>query len=225
MVADQYEVHGCLAHGGMGWIFLARDRNVSDRWVVLKGLQHPLDIEAHVVALAERQFLSEVAHPAIVKIFNFVKHRSLTVSPVGYIVMEYVGGRSLQTELDLHAPDRLPVAEAIAYMLEILPALDYLHSFGLAYNDLKPDNIMVSDDEVKLIDLGADIQDALPLAAVDRPSVRGHLTPMEVMDAPFRAGDLRHGYQAVADNLPNDPRIHQQKGTRRSSSRTSWTPA
>jgi hypothetical protein len=38
---------------------------------------------------------------------------------------------------------------------------------------------------------------------------------MEVMDAPFRAGDLRHGYQAVADNLPNDPRIHQLKGTKK----------
>src|SRR5262245_43484877 len=38
---------------------------------------------------------------------------------------------------------------------------------------------------------------------------------MEVMDAPLRAGDLRHGYQAVADNLPNDPRIHQQKGTKK----------
>lgn len=60
-----------------------------------------------------------------------------------------------------------------------------------------------------------DIQDALPLSAGDRPSKRGHLTPMEVMDAPFRAGDLRHGYQAVADNLPNDPRIHASKGTKK----------
>ncbi len=38
---------------------------------------------------------------------------------------------------------------------------------------------------------------------------------MEVMDAPYRSGDLRHGYQAVADNLPNDPRIHQEKGTKK----------
>src|SRR5581483_1328985 len=60
-----------------------------------------------------------------------------------------------------------------------------------------------------------DIQDALPIAAEDRPSVRGHVTPMEVMDTPFRAGDLRHGYQAVADNLPNDPRIHKEKGTKK----------
>jgi hypothetical protein len=38
---------------------------------------------------------------------------------------------------------------------------------------------------------------------------------MEVMDSPYRAGDLRHGYQAVADNLPNDPRIHQEKGSKK----------
>jgi hypothetical protein len=38
---------------------------------------------------------------------------------------------------------------------------------------------------------------------------------MEVMDAPYRSGDLRHGYQAVADNLPNDPRIHAEKGTKK----------
>src|SRR5712692_3509204 len=60
-----------------------------------------------------------------------------------------------------------------------------------------------------------DIQDALPLAAEDRPSKRGHLTPMEVMDAPSRTGDLLHGYQAVADNLPNDPRVHQAQGTKK----------
>ena len=59
-----------------------------------------------------------------------------------------------------------------------------------------------------------DIQDALPLAE-DRPSKRGRRAPMEVMDTPFRAGDLRHGYQAVADNLPNDPRVHEQKGSKR----------
>ena len=60
-----------------------------------------------------------------------------------------------------------------------------------------------------------EIQEALPLPAQDLPSTRGHLTPMEVVDSPFRGGDLRHGYQAVADNLPNDPRIHKEKGTKK----------
>jgi Peptidase family M49 len=60
-----------------------------------------------------------------------------------------------------------------------------------------------------------EIQDALPLAPEDRPSKAGQPTPMEVLDTPFRGGDLRHGYQAVADNLPNDSRIHEQKGTKK----------
>lgn len=60
-----------------------------------------------------------------------------------------------------------------------------------------------------------EIQDALPLAEEDRPSKHGLETPMEVMDNPFRAGDMVHGYQAVADNLPNDPRVHEQKGSKK----------
>jgi len=60
-----------------------------------------------------------------------------------------------------------------------------------------------------------DIQEALPLDRADLPSKRGLQSPMEVMDTPFRAGDLGHGYQAVADNLPNDPRIHEQKGSKK----------
>jgi len=61
----------------------------------------------------------------------------------------------------------------------------------------------------------AEIQDALPVPPRDRPSLRHLETPMEVVDSPFRAGDLAHGYQAVADNLPNDPRVHEQKGTKK----------
>jgi hypothetical protein len=60
-----------------------------------------------------------------------------------------------------------------------------------------------------------EIQDALPVPERDRPSMHGLETPLEVMDSPFRAGDLGHGYQAVADNLPNDPRVHEQKGSKK----------
>ena len=60
-----------------------------------------------------------------------------------------------------------------------------------------------------------DIQEALPLESADKPSKTGQPTPLEVMDTPYRAGDLLHGYQAVADNLPNDPRIHEEKGTKK----------
>jgi serine/threonine-protein kinase PknG len=152
MVVDQYEIKGCIAHGGLGWIYLAFDTNVNDRPVVLKGLVHSGDAEAQAIAMAERQFLAEVTHPAIVKIFNFVEHDDKHGDPVGYIVMEYVGGTSLKQE---SKGDKLPVSQAIAYMLEILPALGYLHASGLVYNDLKPENIMVTEEQLKLIDLGA----------------------------------------------------------------------
>jgi hypothetical protein len=60
-----------------------------------------------------------------------------------------------------------------------------------------------------------EIQDALPVPERDRPSLKALESPMEVVESPFRAGDLDHGYQAVADNLPNDARIHEQKGTKK----------
>jgi len=155
LVAGQYQVAGCLAHGGMGWIYLARDRNVSDRWVVLKGLIDAEDPDATAAALAERRFLAEVEHPNIVKIFNFVEHDGF-----GYIVMEYVGGQSLDEILAARResmggqPDPLPPEQAIAYVLEILPALGHLHDLGLLFCDLKADNIIQSQHAVKLIDLG-----------------------------------------------------------------------
>ncbi len=151
MVAEQYEIKGCIAHGGLGWVYLAFDHNVNERPVVLKGLVHSGDAEAQKIAMAERQFLAEVTHPGIVKIYNFVEHPDQQGNPVGYIVMEYVGGKSLKQARG----DKLPVAQGIGYMLEILPALGYLHSIGLAYNDLKPENIMITEEQLKLIDLGA----------------------------------------------------------------------
>jgi serine/threonine-protein kinase PknG len=150
-VADQYEIKGCIAHGGLGWVYLALDHNVNERPVVLKGLVHSGDAEAQKIAMLERRFLAEVTHPGIVKIYNFVEHEDKHGNPVGYIVMEFVGGTSLKQAKG----ERVPVAQAIGYMLEILPALGYLHSIGLAYNDLKPENIMITEEQLKLIDLGA----------------------------------------------------------------------
>ena len=61
----------------------------------------------------------------------------------------------------------------------------------------------------------AEMQHSLPVPDEDKPSKAGQSTPMEVVDAPLRAGDLRYGYQAVADNLPNDARIHAEKGSKK----------
>ena len=157
LVAGQYEVLGCLAFGGLGWIYLARDRNVSDRWVVLKGLLNTGDADAMAAAVAERQFLAQVEHPNIVRIYNFVQHADRrSGESAGYIVMEYVGGKSLKQILQdaRAAGGSVPVAHALAYAIEVLPALGYLHDRGLVYCDFKPDNVIQTEEQLKLIDMG-----------------------------------------------------------------------
>lgn len=217
LVGGQYRVVGCLAHGGLGWIYLAEDRNVSDRYVVLKGLLNSGDVDAYAAAVAERQFLAEVQHPLIVEIYNFVQD----ADGAGYIVMEYVGGKSLKAILKDRmaanggAYDPIPVDQAIAYVIEILPALGYLHDMGLLYCDFKPDNVIQEGDALKLIDLGGvrrvdDDQSAIygtvgfqaPEVPEVGPSVAGDVytvgRTLAVLVMEFR------GYQSTfADSLPD----------------------
>ncbi len=221
IVAGQYEILGPLAHGGLGWIYLGRDKAVSDRWVVLKGLLNADDPDAALAAVAERRFLAQIEHPNIVNIYNFVTHRG-----AGYIVMEMVGGESLNAKLkDRRAAnggvsDPLPVAEAIAYVLGILPAFGYLHGLGVVYNDLKPANIMAVGDDVKLIDVGAvmradDMSAAIfgtqgfqaPEVAKEGPSISSDLftvgRTLAVMIIRFAFHDGRHLYALpVPDEEP-----------------------
>ncbi|MEJ3748398.1 tetratricopeptide repeat protein [Actinomycetes bacterium KLBMP 9797] len=162
LVQGRYELLGVLAYGGLGWIYLARDRNVGDevseRWVVLKGLINTADPDAMAAAVTERRYLVEIDHPSVVKIYDFVQHPDpKTGELVGYIVMEYVGGQSLRDMLVARRAEGarvLPLAEVIAYGVEILPALGYLHDRGLLFCDFKPDNVIHAEEQLKLIDLG-----------------------------------------------------------------------
>ncbi|GHD99075.1 serine/threonine protein kinase [Streptomyces alanosinicus] len=161
VVHGQYEVAGCLAHGGLGWVYLAVDRAVSDRWVVLKGLLDTGDQDAMAAAISERRFLAEIEHGNIVRIYNFVEHLDQrTGSLDGYIVMEYVGGKSLKEIANARRTaegrrDPLPVEQACAYGIEALEALGHLHSRNLLYCDFKVDNAIQTEDQLKLIDMGA----------------------------------------------------------------------
>jgi serine/threonine-protein kinase PknG len=189
VVANQYEVVGCLTHGGLGWIYLARDRNVIDRWVVLKGLLNTGDDDARAAALAERRFLAEVKHPNIVVIHNFVEH-----DEDGYIVMEFVDGKSLREILQERraenggASSPLPVAQAIGYILEILPALGQLHELGLLFCDFKPDNVMQTANGFKLIDLGGVYSLDAPSSAIF--GTAGFQAPEIAQTGPTVASDL-----------------------------------
>ncbi|MBO8195551.1 protein kinase [Streptomyces oryzae] len=225
IVHGQYEVAGCLAHGGLGWVYLAVDRAVSDRWVVLKGLLDTGDQDAMAAAIAERRFLAEIEHSNIVRIYNFVEHLDQrTGSLDGYIVMEYVGGSSLKQIANARRTpggrrDPLPVEQACAYGIEALEALGHLHSRNLLYCDFKVDNAIQQGDQLKLIDLGAvrrmdDDESAIygtvgyqaPEVAEEGPSVASDLytvaRTLAVLTFDFQ------GYTNVyVDSLPNPENI------------------
>ncbi|GHH11956.1 hypothetical protein Srubr_75330 [Streptomyces rubradiris] len=225
IVHGQYEVAGCLAHGGLGWIYLAVDRAVADRWVVLKGLLDTGDQDAMAAAISERRFLAEIEHANIVRIYNFVEHLDQrTGSLDGYIVMEYVGGKSLKEIANARRTpdgrrDPLPVEQACAYGIEALEALGHLHSRNLLYCDFKVDNAIQTEDQLKLIDMGAvrrmdDAESAIygtigyqaPEVAETGPSVASDLytvgRTLAVLTFDFQ------GYTTVhADSLPDPDTI------------------
>jgi serine/threonine-protein kinase PknG len=211
LVGEQYEVVGCLARGGVGWIYLAQDRALDGKPRVLKGLLDSGDASAMAAAIAERRFLIEVEHPNIVDIVNFKQHGESS-----YIVMEYVGGQSLkdlrQSGLEGQWPSGpIPLQVAIAYILDILPAFTYLHERGLLFCDFKPDNVMTYEKQVKLIDLGAVCR--MDDQTSDLWGTTGYQAPEVPVSGPSVSSDLYtvarslawlsfefHGYQ--------DPRRH-----------------
>ena len=157
---DHYEVIGPLAHGGLGWIYLARDIRLEGHFVALKGLINANDDAARRQAEEERRHLVALDHPDVVRIISFATRRVAGEEPTDYIVMEFVGGRSLRQLIDPTEQQRmlggpLQLEHVISYGCRILDALEHLHRRGLLYCDMKPDNVIHHGDRVKVIDLGA----------------------------------------------------------------------
>ena len=194
LVANQYEVEGALAHGGLGWIYLARDMNVSGRWCVLKGLLDTADPDAAEAAVAEQRFLAEVRHPAIVSIHNFVQHEGRATS--SWSTWAAPASSSSPSAAARPAARPMPVTDAAAYMLAVLPALEYLHERGLVYCDFKPDNVIHEGDEVKLIDLGGVRRWDDPDAAIF--GTIGYQAPEVPKTGPTVASDLYTVGRALA---------------------------
>ncbi|MGW0545991.1 tetratricopeptide repeat protein [Streptomyces altiplanensis] len=158
VLADQYRVVGPIAHGGLGWVYLAEDVQLYNRPVALKGLRNPHSSLAREVALRERRHLTDLNHKDIIRVINYATHR-----PTGtdYIVMEFAGGMALHQIAERIRRDKEPFAGSrvhefiVSYGIRILDALGYLHTHeGKVYGDMKPDNVMHCGDGIKIIDVG-----------------------------------------------------------------------
>jgi|GEM_PF-639696 len=141
-----------LGSGGMGDVYLAREREPVERSVAIKLLRLDVNIQADMKRfLRERQIMGGFQHPNIAQIFTAGS------SPDGYsyIVMEHVEG----TDLDHYCRERsLPLRKRIELFLQCCRAIEHAHQKGIIHRDIKPSNVMVTEiggvATVKVIDFG-----------------------------------------------------------------------
>lgn len=150
----RYEVVGELGRGAMGVVYKARDpqidRMVAVKTVSLRGHDAEAETEYRARFLNEAQAAGRLHHPGIVSVFD-VGEDSDSGDP--YIVLEYVSGEALNRVLARE--HKLSLSRALQIAEEVARALDYAHEQGVTHRDIKPGNILITEDgHAKIADFG-----------------------------------------------------------------------
>jgi serine/threonine protein kinase len=153
LLGGRYELDGIVGRGGMAEVFRARDIRL-DRIVGVKTLRDDLARDQTFQARFRREAQSAASlnHPSIVAVYD-TGEDMMGGTPVPYIVMEFVDGRTLR---DLLRDDRRLLPERAAEITDgVLRALDYSHRNGIVHRDIKPGNVMLTrEGQVKVMDFG-----------------------------------------------------------------------
>ncbi len=153
LLGGRYELDGIVGRGGMAEVFRARDIRL-DRIVGVKTLRDDLARDQTFQARFRREAQSAASlnHPSIVAVYD-TGEDMMNGTPVPYIVMEFVEGRTLR---DLLRDDRRLLPERAAEITDgVLRALDYSHRNGIVHRDIKPGNVMLTrSGDVKVMDFG-----------------------------------------------------------------------
>ena len=147
-IVGDYQIVGTLGAGGMGKVFKVRN-TISDRIEAMKVLLPDLAGEPDLADrfLREIKVLASLEHPNIAGLRTAVRFENQLL-----MIMEFVEGQSLDERMH---QGRLPVADAVAYIIQGLAALSYAHGRGVIHRDIKPANMMLTPDgTVKLMDFG-----------------------------------------------------------------------
>jgi eukaryotic-like serine/threonine-protein kinase len=151
----RYEVLAELGRGAMGVVYKALDpkinRTVAVKTISLAGQAPEDELDYRERFFREAEAAGRLSHPGIVTIFD-VGEEPETRAP--YIVMEFVGGESLDKLLS-RGDHKLPVGKALQLAVELAEALDCAHGQGVVHRDLKPANILMTEDgHAKIADFG-----------------------------------------------------------------------
>jgi hypothetical protein len=149
LIAGRYELLGRLGTGGAATVYQARDVRL-DRIVAVKVLHEQLAGDPDFLARFQREarVAASLNHPNLIDVYDYGAEGN-----TAYIAMPFVGGGNLKERIQ--ARGRLPPTEAIDIARQVLSALAAAHSRGLVHRDVKPQNVLLTDDGiVKLADFG-----------------------------------------------------------------------
>jgi serine/threonine protein kinase len=138
-----------LAQGGTSTVYEAVHRN--GRHVALKVLRPSLaaDRRGRARFLRESALANRVNHPGVISVID----EEITREGLVFLVMDLLAGETLEQRWN-RCGKRLPPADAIAIVVEILQPLVAVHAVGIVHRDLKPSNVFLSTDGIKLLDFG-----------------------------------------------------------------------
>lgn len=140
-----FELERELGRGGMGVVWLGRDRRLGRR-VAVKMLRDTGDPLARERLLREARAAASISHPHVCQIYEVGEETGVL-----YVAMELLEGESLGQKLTGGA---LSLDESIPVLLEVLSALEVIHERGLVHRDVKPSNIFLTAYGAKLLDFG-----------------------------------------------------------------------
>ena len=143
----RFRVVDLLRRGGMGEVYIGYDEKL-ERKVALKTIraEHRLDTESKARFLREARVLSQVAHPNICQIFEYIEGDEADV-----LALELISGTRLSDVVE----KGLDFRKKLAIAIELAGAIVAAHGKGIVHRDLKPDNVMVDDTgRVKVLDFG-----------------------------------------------------------------------
>lgn len=148
----KYKIVRELGRGAMGVVYEAFDtlieRTVAIKTILKSSIQVNTGEDVFSRFRSEARAAGRLSHPKIVSIYEYGE-----TDEMAYIVMEFVRGKELTEYFD-HGM-RMPLHDGLLIIMQLLDALDYLHSHGIVHRDIKPANILItSNAQIKIADFG-----------------------------------------------------------------------